>query len=206
MWQWLAMITMTIDHIGYVFFPDDPLWRIVGRVAFPVYAYLLVEGYKHTRNVGRYMLRLLLLFAVSQLPYMALFQTQELNVIGTLFLSVVVLWALDQPRLLVKVPLVAASAIVLALLDLDYGLYGLALVLSYRYIPTVWAAVVVHAVATFIWYRQVPVQYFSVPVTLLLLSEAAPKVRRAPAWLWRSFYPLHLTVLWLVHTWPLFTF
>ncbi|SDC90282.1 TraX protein [Paenibacillus sp. UNCCL117] len=197
MWQWLAMITMTIDHIGYVFFPDEQLWRIIGRVAFPVYAYLLVEGYKHTRNVRRYMLRLLLLFAVSQVPYMALFQTKELNVIGTLLLSVVVLWAADQSKLWLKALLIPACSAALLLLDIDYGLYGLLLVLIYRYVRSYWGAVL-HAAATFVFFHQVPVQYYSVPVSLLLLSEAAPKARRAPAWLWRSFYPLHLVMLWLI--------
>ncbi|WP_159884180.1 TraX family protein [Paenibacillus puerhi] len=197
MWQWLAMITMTIDHIGYVFFPNDQLWRIVGRIAFPVYAYLLVEGYKHTRNLGAYMLRLFLLFAVSQIPYMALFRTQEINVIGTLFLALVVLWAADQPKVWLKALLIPACSAVLLLLDLDYGLYGLILVLIYRYIRS-YVGVALHAAATFIFYNYVPVQYFSVPVSFFLLSEAAPKVRRAPVWLWRSFYPLHLTVLWLI--------
>lgn len=38
---WLAMLTMLIDHVGLVFFPTDPAWRIAGRLAFPIYAYAL---------------------------------------------------------------------------------------------------------------------------------------------------------------------
>lgn len=45
---WLAMLTMLIDHVGLVFFPTDPAWRIAGRLAFPIYAYALYMGYTRT--------------------------------------------------------------------------------------------------------------------------------------------------------------
>ncbi|WP_281887505.1 TraX family protein [Paenibacillus sp. YYML68] len=198
MWQWIAMITMTLDHIGHVFYPDQLWWRMIGRLAFPIYAYLLVQGYQRTSDVPRYMRRLLFIFAVAQLPYMALFQTLELNVVGTLLLSLLVLWALDKPRTsMVRYVWIAVCVGLLYAVEFDYGLYGLTLVLIFRYIPTYWA-VAAHGFATLLLFTAYPVQWFSLIATLLLYSAYLPQHRSAPVWLWRSFYPLHLLVLWIV--------
>lgn len=52
---WLAMLTMLIDHVGLVFFPTDPAWRIAGRLAFPIYAYALYMGvYPYPRYAELY--------------------------------------------------------------------------------------------------------------------------------------------------------
>jgi len=57
----LACITMLIDHIGAIFFPDIMFIRIIGRVAFPIYAFLITEGYSRTKNLKRYMSRLFMI-------------------------------------------------------------------------------------------------------------------------------------------------
>ncbi len=181
------------------FYPDDPLWRVVGRMAFPVYAYLLVQGYLHTRSVWRYLLRLLFIFAVAQIPYMALLKTLEMNVVGTLLISLTVLWAIDKLSWGLKTAVIAAAAGLLLWIPFDYGVYGLILVLVYRYVRTYWA-VAAHAVLTLILYAGVPIQMFSVLATLLLYAGALPISRQVPAWLWRSFYPLHLGILFIWFT------
>lgn len=65
----IAIITMLIDHIGFFFFPDEMLFRQIGRLSFPIFAYLLTVGYQHTRNFNRYVLRLLKFALISQAPY-----------------------------------------------------------------------------------------------------------------------------------------
>ena len=54
----LAAATMVIDHVGVVFYPDNDWLRIVGRISFPLFVWLLVQGETHTRNVWQYGLRL----------------------------------------------------------------------------------------------------------------------------------------------------
>lgn len=75
----LALLTMVIDHTAAVLggssgfnvlsYETYDLMRMVGRVAFPIYAFLLVQGFRHTHNVRRYALRLLGLGLLSQIPY-----------------------------------------------------------------------------------------------------------------------------------------
>ena len=63
----LAIITMTIDHIGAIMYPNIDIFRIIGRVSFPIFAFLLVEGFKHTSNKHKYYIRLNL-FAINTQP------------------------------------------------------------------------------------------------------------------------------------------
>ncbi len=61
--KWIAIITMIIDHIGAVLYPvsqypDMAFLRIIGRIAFPIFAFLIVEGYRHTGNLKAYAVRL----------------------------------------------------------------------------------------------------------------------------------------------------
>ena len=51
----IAVITMTIDHIGLAFFPQQMLFRVIGRLAFPIYAYMIAEGCRYTRSMGKYL-------------------------------------------------------------------------------------------------------------------------------------------------------
>lgn len=93
--QFLAMLTMLIDHIGIVFFPENPWFRCIGRLAMPLYAYALAAGFGRTRHFRRYALRLAAIAALSQLPYQyALMEADEpfeFNVVFTLLVSLIIL-------------------------------------------------------------------------------------------------------------------
>ena len=65
----IAVVTMLIDHIGYIFFPRVLWLRFIGRCAFPIYAFLLVQGYRHTHSVGKYLGRLALFSILSEVAF-----------------------------------------------------------------------------------------------------------------------------------------
>lgn len=69
----VAFITMAIDHIGYVFFPQHMWMRIIGRIAFPIFAYCLATGCLYTKNPKKYALRLLAFSLISQPFYSLMF-------------------------------------------------------------------------------------------------------------------------------------
>ena len=81
MLEWIAMVTMLIDHLGVSFFPDVPFLRMIGRIAFPLYCFFIVLGLTRTRNQKRYLQRLLIIALISQIPYNLVFPTLRLNVV-----------------------------------------------------------------------------------------------------------------------------
>ena len=51
----IAMVSMALDHIGLLFFPDVMLFRALGRIAFPIFAYMIAEGCRYTKNRAKYL-------------------------------------------------------------------------------------------------------------------------------------------------------
>src|SRR5258706_7044420 len=96
----IAIITMIIDHVGEFFFPQFFLLRVVGRLSFPLFAWLIANGAHHTKNINVYLKRLFIFAVISQIPLsVANFQLDPrlwyLNVLFTLFLG---LFALEFIR------------------------------------------------------------------------------------------------------------
>ena len=94
----IAIITMTIDHIGYVFFPDILIFRIIGRIAFPLYVYSMMIGYFKTKSLSKYIVRLLLIGIISQIPYSLLFNVDRPNVMFTLIFTLLYYYTLDKKK------------------------------------------------------------------------------------------------------------
>lgn len=65
----LAMIAMTVDHIGLIFFSGQVIFRQIGRLAFPIFAFMIAEGCRHTRNMWRYFATVALVAAICQVAY-----------------------------------------------------------------------------------------------------------------------------------------
>ena len=61
----LAALSMLLDHMGLILFPEVAWLRIVGRLAFPLYALCIAEGFTHTRHRGKYFLRIFVLGVIA---------------------------------------------------------------------------------------------------------------------------------------------
>ncbi len=93
----IAMLTMLIDHVGYVLFPMQLVFRYIGRIAFPLYCFLLVEGFFHTRNRGNYIARMALFAILSEVPFNLAFHRTVIyragtNVFFTLLIGLLVMY------------------------------------------------------------------------------------------------------------------
>ncbi|MBQ7551393.1 MAG: hypothetical protein IJT04_07695 [Bacteroidales bacterium] len=102
--KYIAIIAMLIDHIAWAFVPMETIlgqgMHFVGRLTGPIMAYMLYEGYIHTRNVKKYATRLGIFALVSWVPF-SLFEygdwpEPQFGVIFTLFLALLVLWMWDK--------------------------------------------------------------------------------------------------------------
>lgn len=199
--QLIAMITMLIDHIGLLFFPDEMVWRIIGRMAFPIYAYALIQGHIHTSNYRKYAVRLFLIAALSQIPYQLAFDTNGLNVVATLLVSSLAVRLLEaiKPGVL-SVLIIVALCVVMEVLPFDYGAYGLLLVLIFKYTGS-GKMVAMHLLLnlaylfTYGWVLQLA---SIVPTMVIAYGPGVWRkleAWRMPRWIWRAFYPAHLAVL-----------
>ncbi len=128
----LAMLAMTADHIGAVFFPEIPLLRWIGRLAMPVLCFFIGEGLRHTRSPRRYLLRLTGFALLSELPFDLAFyggiEWEHQNVYFTLALGLLALWAIQSWGMEGWL-LALTAALAAELLGCDYGMYGVLLIL-----------------------------------------------------------------------------
>ena len=96
----IALISMFIDHSGYYMMGHFSFFNYIGRIAFPIFAFQISEGYKHTKNLKKYFLRLSLFALISQIPY-SLFLLKYhgnpygLNIFFTLFLGLLAIYLYD---------------------------------------------------------------------------------------------------------------
>lgn len=142
----IAVVTMFIDHFGYalVYWSDSripyyQLCRDIGRIAFPIYCFLLVEGFFHTKSRLRYARNLLLFCILSEIPF-NLFLGARLrlpgnqNVFFTLLLGLLAIWAMEELRkkhLLLMILPAAACMAAAYLLHTDYDFKGVLLIVIF---------------------------------------------------------------------------
>ncbi len=138
----IACVTMFLDHLGYCigFTP----FRMIGRISFPLYVFLIINGYLHTKNRLYYAARIGVMALISQLPF-SLFETgkllsPKLNVMFSLLLVLLAVWAADtlskNKRTKYFALLPALVIVVLTLFEVipvDYGPRGVLLGLVFWY-------------------------------------------------------------------------
>lgn len=131
----LALVTMMIDHTGDVLLPQYRWLRYIGRLAFPIYAFLIVEGYVHTKDVKKYLARLAMFAVISEVPFDlafrgAVFDMGGQNVFFTLFLGLLSIVLIDRfvYNTLLQFVLVAALGVIAQLAHTDYRFIGVCLI------------------------------------------------------------------------------
>ena len=92
----IALITMTIDHIGMMLFPRVRVLRAIGRIAFPIFAFMIAEGCRYTRNRRKYLLSMVSLAAICQVVYYFAMDSLHMSVLVTFSLSIGLIYLLDR--------------------------------------------------------------------------------------------------------------
>lgn len=139
----IAVISMTLDHIGAMLLTDVVLLRILGRLALPIFAYMIAEGCRHTRSRGRYLGRIAALAAVCQAVYFISMGSVYMSILVTFSLSIMLICVIENfqrkrdltSRMLAFGTLLGIFFVCVALPELwegsdfgiDYGLMGVLL-------------------------------------------------------------------------------
>lgn len=129
----LACILMVMDHIGAIIFTEVEILRIIGRLSFPIFAFILTEGYLHTKNIKKYLIRLLIFAIIPQIPYSIAFGFGILNIFFTLFAGMIALLIDDKvENKILKYILIIFVAYLSQILNMDYGYYGVLLIYLFK--------------------------------------------------------------------------
>lgn len=91
----IAALTMFIDHMGLMLFPHMDIFRIIGRLAFPIYAYCIAEGFRYTRNRLKYFLQIFILGVLCQIVYTIVDGVLYLGILITFSISLVIMYFID---------------------------------------------------------------------------------------------------------------
>lgn len=94
----LAAALMVIDHIGVIFFPDDLIWRYIGRVSMPIFAYFIAEGCRYTRSPWGYLGKLFACLVVCQIGNYVGTGSLEICILGTFLLGAMLLFCLQNAK------------------------------------------------------------------------------------------------------------
>lgn len=134
----IAAISMLLDHTGLLLFPQCTLLRLLGRLAFPLYACCIAEGFRYTRSRRRYFLQIFSLGLLCQLAYFLADGSMYLGVLITFTLSILLMWAWNRAYSAAKptawlflLLLVAACVCLCRFVTVDYGFFGILLPLLF---------------------------------------------------------------------------
>ena len=148
----IALITMFIDHLGYSIYGKFSYLNYIGRIAFPIFAFQISEGFVHTKNIKKYFIRLLVFAIISQFPFMLFLSTfskniYELNIFFTLSFGLLAIFIFDKIintnltifnksidkfiKLFLGLLITFFIGVIAELLNFDYGLFGIAIIFMF---------------------------------------------------------------------------
>ncbi len=214
----IAIVTMFIDHMGAVLFPEIMIFRMIGRLAFPIFAFLLVEGYFHTRDVKKYLVRLGLFAIIAEVPFDLAFFYQPFawehqNIFFTLFLALIAIWVFDTMKdknIFVAWGSLFLICLISALMGTDYDILGVITMFFFYYHRddrkrALFSVAALHIVYGILgtgiiqgeFYIRGAIQSLAA-VSMLLIVRYNGEKGKSLKYFFYAFYPVHLLLLALI--------
>ena len=216
----IACIAMLLDHAaaciiyqalyvhgGYFYYGMDldelqkiyNVFHTIGRIAFPIFAFLLVEGFFHTKNRMKYALRLLIWGIVSEIPFNLCIFFEVMhpalnNVLFTLLLGFLAIWAWEkfQGRWYIQLPLCALMFVAARQLNTDYRWRGVLLIFIFYLLRKWRIPQLITGLISMYW------EFPGVIMAFVLLLFYNGKRGRQLKYFFYMFYPIHLILLYLI--------
>ena len=173
--KFLALLSMMVDHTGMALFPQIQSLRLVGRLAFPLYGFLLAEGAAHTKNSNRYLGRLLLFALLSEVPFD--------------------LWSFAG---------IAVLALLAEGIQADYGAFGVMTVVAFfvcRIYTSRGTALFTVMNTGFSLLNHTMLQLAAPAAAVPILLYNGQRGRPVNRYVFYLFYPAHLLLLYLLRQW-----
>lgn len=206
----IAVLTMLCDHIAFVLLRGQgegslyQYMRIIGRVSFPIFCFVLLQGFMTTKNMEKYIFRMLVFALLSEIPFDLAFSNclldwNKQNVMFTLFIGLLVLIGIRryETDLMAVGGIILAGCLVAAVLKTDYSYFGVALIAVFYLFRNnilaqgLWAVILIAAEGGIEIYAA-----FALPICYLYQSEK--KEKKLPKYFFYGFYPVHLLILYAI--------
>jgi hypothetical protein len=212
----LACVSMVVDHIGWLLFPGIEILRIIGRISFPLFAFVIAFSVTRTKSISKYTLRLLILGLIAQpiyswANYLTGTTVYELNIFFTLLLGIISVTILSKKQYLgVGIVAVGLILIISFLVPMDYGLVGVLLIImfwvtleilgKYGHYYSVIALMIFNSIYSLItpvassrhWWSMLAV------IPLVLFTQIKPKTSKLWKYAFYIFYPIHLLIICVI--------
>ena len=210
--KWIAVVTMIIDHFAVAVYPQFAsyeysvyyIMRKIGRLAFPIYCFLLVEGFFHTKNVKKYFRNCFLFAILSEIPFnMAIFgqvfYSRGQNVYFTLCIGLATLIILDRRKrypkskyMWLQIFIIVLAASIGQILDVDYHWKGVLFIVMFYYVRNMqeWIRNLV-GICAFAYEGTAPLAFL--PIHFYNGTRG-----RQMKYLFYAIYPIHLLILGLI--------
>lgn len=209
----IALVTMTVDHIGMILYPWATRYRIVGRLAFPIFAFMIAEGCRHTRSMGKYLGTMALLALgcqiVDYLEQGSLYQ----SVLVTFSLSIGLIWLLQMAEKKRNILWIALGALgfvgaycfcevlpgILSETDfhVDYGFLGVLVPVAVYLGKDKWQKMLLAILALCVLsYHLAGLQWYCLLAVPVLMLYNGKRGKWNMKWLFYIYYPAHLAVIY----------
>lgn len=211
----IAACAMLIDHTAHMFFPTAIYMRCLGRIAFPIFAFMVAEGYLRTRSVEKYMIRMLIFAVIAQAPYSIMLKSVgvfQINVIFTLLLGLASIYAIEKGNSFIGLAAPIIFAIIAELAHFDHGAFGVLMVTAFFYTKnskfsrnTAASLLILlfsasymlrYGINNYVW---IIIAFYFLPLPIINLYNRKKGIANAfSRWFFYVFYPLHIIVLLII--------
>lgn len=205
-----AMFTMLCDHIGFVLVPVNRYpeiyytLRIIGRIAFPLFCFMLVEGFIHTHSRKNYIIRLAVFAVISEIPFDLsasgiAFDWYSQNVMWTLLIGFIVLCGLErfEENYLAKLLVLFAGGIAAYFMCTDYSMFGVFLI-SILYICRFNNKIRVALLGVMVLMQGKIEAFAALSIPFIMKYDPDKNDIHFPKYFFYVFYPAHLFILYLI--------
>ena len=213
----IATFFMIVDHIKYAF-PSfvNEFTQYFGRVSFPLFSFCVVQGYLHTKDVRKYIIRLIVAGIISEIPYLLFYslptlQSTSLNILFSFGLGLIAIVVYESyPKKIKGFVAVLLIGLMAQIGNIDYGIFGVMLTFSFYIFNTskfktlLASSIVVAGKYLYrililgVGFTEYPIKNWictMIPLFIILLYNG----KKGPGlkWFFYIFYPVHFLLLWL---------
>lgn len=212
----IGIITMLFDHIGDSILGEFSFLNLIGRIAFPLFAFQAVQGFIHTKDFKKHLIKMIVFACISQIPFMLFLSTFTdtfmFNIFFTFTLALIALYFYDKVKnKLLGFIIVLCITILAEFIKVDYAAFGILLIFSFYFFKD---KPILMSISSFILcfgnyiidiisypslsFIYILCAFFTFLPSILILfynKKEGPKTK----YFFYIFYPLHLLILYFIH-------